>query len=589
VSAGHTRNAIGVSRGVPSCPLPPWGGGRKTRRPFAPALLAALLVALPSARGQERPSDFEVAVWYETARPAETLRSKVYDLRGPGAARRAPLARWIESFRHHGHAGWGGILVPVRLDGDAPAPTQVKAALERELESVRKLKPAGPGELAAPPVPPSESEESPDRVVAFWYPTDFPDQGRYRVYDARRGDLDREAIEAWRRRYAAGGVPGWSARVTPQRGKEAPGPTDAASEARERLRSGPAVAAAPVPRGALDLPLIWFTIVGVLLVGYAALDGFDLGVGMLHLFARDDTERRVFLNSIGPLWDGNEVWLVVFGGSMFAAFPDAYATAFSALYIPFMVLLFCLITRAVSIEFRSKTQNPFWRGLWDFGFCASSALATFLYGVAVGNTIIGLPIEPQTREYAGTALDLLTPYPLLVGVFAVAVFAMHGSIYLYLKTEGELQKRIHGWMWTTFGLFLTAYVLTTVVTLILVPKATQNFVRFPWLWLVVLLNVLAVVNIPRAIHLGRPMYAFLSSAGTIAALTCLFGAALYPNLVTSRAGPEQDLTIYNASSTDATLGLMLVMAILGMPFVLSYTAVVYWVFRGKVELGKLHY
>jgi cytochrome bd ubiquinol oxidase subunit II len=338
----------------------------------------------------------------------------------------------------------------------------------------------------------------------------------------------------------------------------------------------------------LDLNIIWFVLLGVLLVGYAVLDGFDLGVGILHLFVKDDTERRLLLNSIGPLWDGNEVWLVTFGGALFAAFPEAYATAFSSFYLPFIVLLLCLIFRAVSIEFRSKTEHAFWRTAWDVAFCASSTLATFLYGVAVGGSILGLPIGAD-REYAGTFLDLVRPYALLVGLFAVATFAMHGSIYLYLKTEGDLQRRVHGWMWTTFGLFLVMYLFTTMFTLAQVPTATRNFARYPWVWVVVLLNVLAVANIPRAIYLGRPFYAFLSSCATIAAFTFLFGVALYPNLIASTLGPDKNLTVYNAASSQKTLGIMLVVAILGMPFVVTYTAVVYWVFRGKVKLGKFSY
>jgi cytochrome d ubiquinol oxidase subunit II len=279
---------------------------------------------------------------------------------------------------------------------------------------------------------------------------------------------------------------------------------------------------------------------------------------------------------------------VVFGGATFAAFPDAYATAFSGFYLPFMVLLLALISRAVSIEFRSKAAHGFWRSFWDTTFFLGSFFATFLFGVAVGDSIVGLPVGPD-REYAGHYGDLLRPYALLVGLFAVTTFMMHGSIYLYLKTEGELQKRIHGWIWTTFGCFMVMYLLTTITTLVHVPHATRNFEEHPWVWIVVLLNVLAIANIPRAIYIRRPYYAFLSSAATIAAFTFLFGVALYPNMIVSTLGPEYNLTIYNASSTENTLTIMLIIAVLGMPFVLSYTAVVYWVFRGKVQLGKSSY
>src|SRR5262245_34655693 len=249
------------------------------------------------------------------------------------------------------------------------------------------------------------------------------------------------------------------------------------------------------------LQLIWFLLIGVLMAGYAILDGFDLGVGILHLFAKDDDERRVFMNSIGPLWDGNEVWLVVFGGALFAAFPRAYAAAFSGFYIGFMLLLCCLIFRGVSMEFRSKQAWPGWRRAWDVAFCLSSTLATFLFGVVVGNCMQGLPLGPDgdlTRALRVT--DLLNPYSVLTGLFAVYTFAMHGSIYLYLKTEGELQRRVHAWMWTTFIFFLAHYVLLSVCTLAYVERSTAKYAEHPWLWLMPALNVLAIANIPRAIH-----------------------------------------------------------------------------------------
>lgn len=338
----------------------------------------------------------------------------------------------------------------------------------------------------------------------------------------------------------------------------------------------------------MDLNLFWFMLLGVLLAGYAILDGFDLGVGILHLAARKDDDRRVLMNSIGPLWDGNVVWLVTFGGAMFAAFPEVYATVFSGFYTPFMALLFALIFRAVSMEFRSKRSENGWRSFWDFSFFMGSALATFLFGVAVGNAMKGMPIGPD-KEFVGTTMDLVKPYPLLVGVMAVATFAMHGSIYLYLKTEGELQKRIHGWMWRAFGFFLVLYLFTTIYTLAEVPLATRNFKEHPWVWLVVLLNILAIGNIPRAIYAGRPLYAFISSSATIGALVFFVGVALFPDLVHSSLNPEWSLNVYNAASSQKTLGIMRNVAFIGLPFVLAYTAAIFWVFRGKVRIGHFSY
>lgn len=339
----------------------------------------------------------------------------------------------------------------------------------------------------------------------------------------------------------------------------------------------------------MDLQLLWFILMGVLLIGYAILDGFDLGVGILHLFvARKDRDRRIVMNSIGPLWDGNEVWLVTFGGAMFAAFPNVYATVFSGFYNAFMLLLFALILRAVSMEFRSKRESAGWCRFWDGCFFLGSLVATLLFGVAVGNAIVGLPVGAD-MEFQGGFFDLLSPFTVLTGLLAIAVFAMHGSIYLYLKTEGELQESLKPVMWRTFFAFLVLYVAVSIWTLFAIPSATANFHDFGWAWIVVGLNVLAVANIPRAIYLERPFYAFLSSCATIAALCFLFGAALFPNMVVSSIDPAYSLTIKNASSSEKTLGIMGIIAAAGMPFVLAYTAAIYWTFRGKVRLDEHSY
>ncbi len=321
------------------------------------------------------------------------------------------------------------------------------------------------------------------------------------------------------------------------------------------------------------------------MAGYAVLDGFDLGVGILHFFTKDETEKRIAINSIGPLWDGNEVWLVTFGGGLFAAFPNAYATILSALYVPIVIILLALIGRAISIEFRSKRPSKAWRLWWDVSFFLSSATVAFLFGVAAGDAMRGMQLDAH-GEHVGGVLALVTPYSVLVGLFTVCAAAMHGSIFLYLKTEGDLHERLHGWMWRSYFVFLAMYTVVSIVTVASVPHATANFERWPITWIVVVLNVLAVANIPRAIHLGRPVYAFVSSCCVIVALIFLFGMALFPNLVASTTSAPS-LTIYNASSSERTLGIMAVIAAVGMPFVATYTFIVYWVFRGKVKLSEL--
>lgn len=337
-----------------------------------------------------------------------------------------------------------------------------------------------------------------------------------------------------------------------------------------------------------DLRAVWFWLVGALLAGYAVLDGFDLGVGMLHLFSRDDADRRRQLNAIGPVWDGNEVWLVTGGGALFAAFPVVYATVFSGFYLAMMLLLAALIFRAVAIEFRSKLPMPWWRGAWDASFCAASFLCSLLIGVALGNLARGVPIGLD-GEYAGTTLDLLNPYALLVGATTVALFLMHGAIYLVLKTEGPLRARVTGWVQPTIIGFVLCYGLVTMATLVYYPRMAEPFRANPWLFIVPGVSLLAIANIPREIARDRPFLAFLSSCAAITALLALFGLGLFPALVPSAPFPERSLTIYNAASSSKTLGIMLIVAAIGLPLVLAYTTIIYWVFRGKVRVDAASY
>jgi cytochrome d ubiquinol oxidase subunit II len=223
-------------------------------------------------------------------------------------------------------------------------------------------------------------------------------------------------------------------------------------------------------------------------------------------------------------------------------------------------------------------------------FSVSSALATFLFGVVVGNCMRGLPLGADGDFTRALDLaDLLNPYSVLTGLFAVSAFAMHGSIYLYLKTEGELQMRIKAWKWQTFFLFLAAYLVLSAWTLIALPDATANFARHSWLAVVPILNALAIANVPRAIYQGRPFDAFLSSSAAIAAFTFLFGAALFPHLIVSSVDATHSLTVSQAASSEKTLKTITVVAVLGIPFVLAYTVTVYWVFRGKVKLNATSY
>lgn len=340
--------------------------------------------------------------------------------------------------------------------------------------------------------------------------------------------------------------------------------------------------------GDLNLNAVWFILVGVLFTGYALLDGFDLGVGALHLFTKKDEHRRIMLNAIGPVWDGNEVWLVTGGGALFAAFPAVYATVFSGFYLAFMLLLAALIFRAVAIEFRSKQPMRWWRQMWDVGFAGGSLLSSFLIGVAMGNIAWGVPID-ERGEFAGTFFGLLHPYALLLGVTTVALFMMHGAIYVVMKTEGDLQAMARGWVNNTIIFFIICYATTTMATLIYVPHMAEAVRNTPWLFAVAVTNMLAIANIPREIHHGRDFRAFLSSCVAMIALMTLFGLEMFPNLVLSNPNPAHSLTIYNAASSPKTLGIMLTIALIGVPVVLAYTVSIYWIFRGKVKLDRMSY
>lgn len=334
----------------------------------------------------------------------------------------------------------------------------------------------------------------------------------------------------------------------------------------------------------MDLNTVWFGLLGVLMIAYAVLEGFDLGVGIVHLFGRSDEERRTFMNAIGPVWDGNEVWLVTFGGALFAAFPVAYAAVFSVFYTPFMMLLCALIFRAAAMEFRSKRPSRAWRAVWDTLFSVSSLVAALLFGVATGNAVRGLAIN-ERMVYQGAFLDFLNPYSLLTGLMVVAMFATHGVLYLRLKTEGDLNARLAQGSRYCAGGFAALYIIVTLYTLIAIPDARSVLS----LGILAPLNVLALLGLFAAIHRNRPWLAFLASAASIVCLCLIFASVLFPNLVISSLSPEYNLDIYKAASSPKTLKIMLTIVLLALPPVLAYTAWVYWVFRGKVKIGKFSY
>jgi cytochrome d ubiquinol oxidase subunit II len=337
----------------------------------------------------------------------------------------------------------------------------------------------------------------------------------------------------------------------------------------------------------MDLNIIWFLLVGILIIGYSILDGFDLGVGVIHLFTKDENEKRVNLNAIGPVWDGNEVWLLTGGGALFAAFPIVYATVFSGFYLAFMLLLAALIFRAVSFEFR-KYAEPNDKKYWDLAFGIGSLIPALLYGVAIGNILRGLPIDSH-GAYHGTFLGLLNPYALVVGAVSLSMFVMHGAIYLTLKTEGVQREKMVKCATTSWIVFVILYFIATFMTIFSGKWLFDSVMGFPIFWVLLALLFVTIVYIPIGLKKGKSGNTFTASSLMITSMILLMALSLFPKLVPSSIDLSYSLTIYNASSTPRTLETMLIIALIGVPIVIGYTIWIYRIFRGKVVINKDSY
>lgn len=332
----------------------------------------------------------------------------------------------------------------------------------------------------------------------------------------------------------------------------------------------------------------WFLVFGAVISGYAILDGFDLGAGSLHLFLKKEQSRRIALNAIGPVWDGNEVWLVIGGGALFAGFPVAYAAIFSAFYVPFMVFLVGLIFRATAIEFRSKEQMLWWRKLWDFMYCASSIIISLCLGLMLGNVVNGLPLNAE-KEFAGNWLSFFNPFAILVAITTLALFMMHGAIYLTMKTENRLYVRLYVLANNFIIFFVVSFVITTLYTLLYIPHLSDFFRSNPAYFIIPLLMILSIANIPRQVQRGKYRYAFISSSLTIALLLIMVALEVFPNLLYSPQAPANTITIYNGASSAKTMKILLIIAGIGAPLVGVYTSFVFWTFKGKVVLDETSY
>ncbi len=331
----------------------------------------------------------------------------------------------------------------------------------------------------------------------------------------------------------------------------------------------------------MDLNTIWFILIAVLYIGFFVLEGFDYGVGMLLPFlGKDDVKRRAIINTIGPVWDGNEVWLLTAGGATFAAFPNWYATLFSGFYLALFLLLLALIVRGVAFEFRSKDQNPRWRSLWDWCIFAGSAVPALLLGVAFANLIQGVPIN-EKMTYVGNFFNLLSPFTVLGGLASVALFALYGAIFLSLKTTGDLESSSRSMamrLWPVAVVILALYYGASYFATDILYKLGLNPGFVPiGLFVVALLAGYFI----RRRQMG---WAFIMTALAILLSTLTTFLILFPRVMVSSINSAQNsLTIYNASSTPYTLTVMTIVAVIFVPIVLLYQGWTYWVFRKRIE------
>jgi cytochrome d ubiquinol oxidase subunit II len=329
----------------------------------------------------------------------------------------------------------------------------------------------------------------------------------------------------------------------------------------------------------------WFLLIAVLWVGYFILEGFDFGVGALLPFvSRNEADRRAVLTTLGPVWDGNEVWLLVAGGATFAAFPEWYATLFSGFYLPLFLILVALIVRGVAFEYRSKYGKAQWRQRWDIAIVIASIIPALLWGVAFANIVRGVPIERSAQgnlEYVGGFFNLLNPYALLGGIVTLTVFLTHGAIFLSLKTAGGIRERARGFA-IKFGLIAAVAAVAFLVWTNLMLPELNNIVLA--LSAVVALSWLAGLYSTLKVREG---WAFVFSAVAIAAFVADLFYALYPRVMPSSLGSQFDLTITNASSTEYTLKVMTVVALIMTPLVLIYQGWTYWVFRKRISASQI--
>lgn len=366
----------------------------------------------------------------------------------------------------------------------------------------------------------------------------------------------------------------------------------------------------------LDYPtlrIIWWMLLGTLLIGFAVTDGFDLGIGMLlHRVARNNNERRIVLNSIGPIWEGNQIWLILGAGAIFAAWPEIYAVSFSGFYFAMLLVLFALILRPVGFKYRSKIQSDKWREFWDICIFIAGFVPALVFGIAVGNVLQGVPFhfdDTLRSFYTGSLLQLFNPFALLCGILSVVMLAMHGAVFLTIKTDGEIQKRAGNYarlcaLLSIILFVIAGYWIKTHIVGYILPNGMahdlpsnplhkvvnlqvgawiQNYYIEPRLLLAPEFGVLGAVFAMLFVTLNFPKIAWLASASSIAGMIATVGISMFPFILPSSSNPNMSLTVWDASSSHYTLFIMLVATVIFLPIILLYTSWVYYVLRGKVS------
>jgi cytochrome d ubiquinol oxidase subunit II len=365
------------------------------------------------------------------------------------------------------------------------------------------------------------------------------------------------------------------------------------------------------------LKLIWWVFIGVLLIGFAVMDGFDMGVAAwLPFLGKTDEERRVIINTIGPTWEGNQTWLVTAGGAIFAAWPLVYAAAFSGLYVALLLVLFALFFRPVGFDYRSKLPNPLWRNSWDWALFAGGAIPALVFGVAFGNLFIGLPFhydDSLRSYYTGSFWALLNPFALLCGTVSLSILMMHGAIYIQLRTDGAVQKRAKkssliagiicaatfafAGVWIAYG--IDGYMITSIqnVNLAINPLSKtvakvsgawmRNYDTYSWMKLAPIAGFAGIALSLLSAQLKNERTAFMFSSIAIAGIILTAGFSMFPFIMPSSTDPSSSLTIWDAVSSKKTLGIMFIVTIIFLPLIMMYTSWVYRVLRGKITVQSI--